>query len=87
MVFAGGIFAGYDVSASRAVAFSIRGGYLFSRCPEMDGTVNANGSTELGLFSSFEHATLTDASGNPLEVSFSGWHVRLGILVRAEATP
>jgi hypothetical protein len=87
IAFAGGIFAGYDISASPSVAFTLRGGYLFSPFSGMDGPVHASGATDQGIIASVEHVELTDGSGNPLEVSFSGWNVTFGILLRAANTP
>ena len=79
---AGGLFAGWDFSMSPEVAFSIRAGYLMSNFSKMDGTLTAEGSTELGPFFDSFPGQLTDSDGDPMEVNFSGLNLNVGLLLR-----
>ena len=60
----------------------MRVGYLVSNFSSMEGTLSANGSTELGPFSDSGSGPLTDSNGNALEVSFSGLNLNAGIVFR-----
>lgn len=78
--FAGGLFAGYDIPVSPGLAFSMRAGYLLGNFSKMEGTFTSNATTDQGTFSNSGSATLTDSSGNPLELSFSGINLNIGVL-------
>ena len=83
---AGGLFIGWDFTMSPDVAFSMRAGYLMSNFSSMDGTATSQGSTELGSFYDSGPAQLTDSSDNPMEVSFSGLNLNVGLLLRFGAS-
>ena len=80
--FAGGLFAGFEFPLSPEAAFSLRAGYLISSFSSMEGQYSSNGYTELGAFFDSGTLPLTDGSGNPLEVSFSGLNLNAGFVFR-----
>jgi hypothetical protein len=80
--FTAAVFAGFDMPLSPALAITMRLGYLIGNFPDMEGTFTSSGVTEAGPFFDSGSGPITDSAGDPLEVSFNGVNLGVGLAWR-----